>query len=189
MNNPDPERHYDLSAILGLADPLPKIQWPSLQLAEKQFLVACRDISPNQLCSILPNDVEVWEGLLQFTWWNRIIKSGIYLVTIPQHFDDHLPHFVEDIPLQEKIRLCKKDGAMLTPFVINVFLRLAHKKATGKYIDVPTLCAERTSSRSRVSIGWNWKTLALNCSDGWVNSKGYSGTAISSCKRIADLPP
>lgn len=157
--NPHPERHYDLSAILSLADPLQNIVWPEVELAENQFLVAYRGEAPSQ---VLPgsttNEVYVWDQLPKFNWWQQGVKPGICRVTLPLRGSG-------GVAKAEKAELCRKHGGQMTPFVINAMVRLAHKVYTGEQIGGWTLCPEPT--RSDLSADLSWNGAQLRCVNYW----------------------
>lgn len=154
--NPHPRRHYDLSAILGLADPLLQINWPKRQLAENQFLVAYRGESPEQILSRrLEKEIYVWERHTQLDWWEQGLEPGIYVVTLP------LPDSGGKTLEQHKA-FCQPNS--ITPFALNAALRLAHKELTGECIGGWTRCPELTSSFFSTGLSWDGAQLSCNYS-------------------------
>lgn len=169
--NPYPERHYDLSAILGLAEPLPNIVWPNKELTKNQYLVAERGEAPSEFLSNMPNEeILIWKKLRKFPWWTKRIKPGIYLVTLP------LPNS-DGITKAEKERLCRTNGGEMTPFTLNAKLRLAHKRETGKEVGGFTICPELT--RFNRSAGLCWEDAQLHCSEWGVEAGDILCTSSS----------
>ncbi len=154
--NPHPERHYDLSAVLGITEPLQNIVWPQVELAENQFLVAYRGEAPSQ---VLPNvttkEVYIWDKLPTFPWWTEGVKPGIYLVTLP------LPNS-GGMQKSEKAVLCKAQGGVMTPFILNAMLRLAHKALTGELVGGWTICPELAYPGCSAYLCWFGAQLCCN---------------------------
>lgn len=170
--NPHPERHYDLSAVLGLAEPLENIQWPQVELANDQFLIAYRGEAPSQ---VLPNvstkEVYVWEKLPTLTWWNEGVKPGIYQVTLPLPNSGGMEKLKKD-------ELCKKQGGEMTPFIVNAMVRLAHQALTGNQVGDWTICPELTGSGISARLGWDG--TRLSCVSYWDDTSSQDLLASSS---------
>lgn len=176
--NLHPERHYDLSAVLGLAEPLTSIVWPQVELAENQFLAAYRGESPAQvLPGATTKEVYIWEKLPTFPWWKKGQKSGIYLITLP------LPDSGGMVKAK-KAKLCQKNGGEMAPFVLNAMVRLAHKALTDEVVGGWNICPELTNSG--YSAWLNWGGARLRCDGDWVDSTNDYLLASSS-ERLSGL--
>lgn len=170
--NPHPERHYDFSAVLGLAVPLESIQWPQVELAENQFLVAYRGEAPSQ---VLPGEstkeIYVWDKLPTLPWWQQGVEPGIYRITLP------LPNSGGMVK-SEKEALCKKQGGVMTPFILNAMTRLAHKAVKNEAVGGWTICPELTDSGRSADLSWDG--AQLNCSSDWDDYTGLGLFTASS---------